>query len=403
MYTISSSLKKHRLYVDFLKVKSRLARYQFVCWIAGGAVRDFCLGREVNEFDLVTDATTEVLKGLFPEALLVGESFGVLKIPLENNEFFDLTTFRQESDYLDGRRPSQVSAATPFKDAERRDFTINAFFWDDVQNIIIDYKGGLFDLTSRKLMCVGDAEVRFSEDYLRIMRLVRFAIQLKFEIESKTLAAAYKFRSKIKQISGERIWTELIKIEKASAWDFAFKQDLFLILLEEIFETKPVVLTNKVPEQASLFLIIYLLNPEIDFSDILKKRLKVSNREIKNYHSIQFIMKHLDKLSAEQWAYEVEKSPHYVDDMNMLIDVGMVPKVLSESIKNTLNLFSEPLIAASELVGLIPNKHISDELKYLRIHQFRKIYKTKVDAISYLKLKYGNNVEINMKKLRQKN
>lgn len=390
MYSIATSLKKHRLYADFLKVKERLARYQFVCWIAGGAVRDFCLHREVNEFDLVTDATTEVLKILFPEALLVGESFGVLKIPLADNEFFDLTTFRQESDYKDGRRPSHVTAATPSKDAERRDFTINSLFWDDVQNIIIDYKAGVFDLMRRKLVCVGNAEIRFSEDYLRIMRLVRFSAQLEFEIESKTNDAAYKYRSKINQISGERIWAELLKIDKSAAWNFAFKQELFLALLEEIFEIRDIYKKNNFSVKAPIFLIIYWLKPDFDFSEILKRRLKISNRELKTYHAIRFIMRNLNKLSEEQWAYELEKSPHYVEQMDILTEADVVPAALNQRIKNIIKIFGEPLIVAREIVGLVPNEFISEELKFLRINQFRKIYRTKDDAFVYLKQKYEN-------------
>ena len=107
---MSIALKNHRLYPEFVKVRERLHAHQFVCWIAGGAVRDFLIGREVSDFDLVTDASTEVLIELFPDAVMVGIAFGVLKIPVGDGDFFDLATFREESDYLDGRRPSQVKA-----------------------------------------------------------------------------------------------------------------------------------------------------------------------------------------------------------------------------------------------------------------------------------------------------
>lgn len=383
----------HRLYSDFLKVKSRLANYQFVCWIAGGAVRDFCLNREVKEFDLVTDATTENLKLLFPEAILVGESFGVLKIPLENNEFFDLTTFRQESDYLDGRRPSHVSAATPVRDSERRDFTINALFWDDVQNIIIDYKAGLFDLVNKRLICVGDPEIRFSEDFLRILRLVRFSAQLKFEIEPSTNDAAYKLRSKINQISGERVWSELTKIDHSSSWAFAFKQKLFLSLLVEIFETEEISKTIHFPIGAHIFLVVYLMNPNKDFSELLKSRLKISNRDLKIYQSIFYIMNHLNKLSVEYWAYTLDKSPFDREQFNYLTQVGLIPQELNLNISRILSENREPLLIAQDLVALIPNRYISEELKFIRLNQLSNIYKTKEQCLNYLKQKYKDKSE----------
>lgn len=380
----------HRLYGDFQKVKSRLAAYQFVCWIAGGAVRDFCLNREVNEFDLVTDATTEVLKRLFPEALLVGESFGVLKIPLPNKEFMDLATFRQESDYLDGRRPSQVSAATPFKDSERRDFTINSFFWDDVRGVIIDYRGGLFDLFRKKITCVGDPEVRFSEDYLRIIRLLRFSAQLNFEIDESTNKAALRNKNKINKVSGERIWSELKKIDNAGAWGFVLNQSLFLALLEEIFSTKEISLINIPEVGADIFLIICLLNPKIDFSDVLKVRLRISNHELVKYKSIRFLVNNSDKLSVEEMAYEIENSLQYAEELKYLVDVGVISELFYEKVKSILHLNEEPLVTATEILDLLPKRAISEELKFLRITQFKNTYRTKGEAIEYLKKKYAN-------------
>lgn len=390
---IALNIRGHRLYADFSKVKARLAQHQFVCWIAGGAVRDFCLAQEVNEFDLVTDATTETLKALFPEAILVGESFGVLKIPILKsqleNEFFDLATFRQESDYLDGRRPSKVTAATPVKDSERRDFTINAMFWDDVQSQVIDYQGGLFDLSRKHLVCVGDPTIRFTEDYLRIIRLVRFAAVLNFEIEPKTNQAALTYRTKINQISGERIWSELLKINKSKAFKFAFKQELFLELLKEFFDTKEITAPHVQTNVTNIMLLIYLLNPNIDFSEILKRRLKVSNQELEVYNSIRLIMVAVVKMSAAELAFEVEKNPNYTKLVEMLVEVQLIPEVVDQSIKKILSLNSKTLVTAKDLAQLIPNRYISEELKYLRISQFNGTYKTTDQALDYLNKKYA--------------
>lgn len=389
MYNIASKIKNHRLYQDFLKVKATLAQHQFVCWIAGGAVRDFCLDREVNEFDLVTDATTEVLKNLFPEAVLVGESFGVLKLPLANNEFFDLATFRQESDYVDGRRPSHVESATPFKDSERRDFTVNAMYWDDIREVIIDYKGGQFDLTQKCMRCVGVADVRFSEDYLRIIRLVRFSSVLGFTIEKKTNAAAVSLKHKINQVSGERVWSELLKISKAGAWNRALQQELFLVLLEEVFELS--LVTPRVIEgvNSDIIISIYLLAPENDFSEILKKKLKLSNQDLAKYKAVRYLIEATENLNIAELSYEVEKNVLYDERLKLLTEVGLVNASIYESVKHLLSSQKEALVMAKDVLGVIPQNQISTELKSLRIAQLEGRYRTKAEVMEYLGKKYA--------------
>ncbi len=367
-----------------------MARHQFVCWIAGGAVRDFCLNREVSELDLVTDATTDTLKSLFPEALLVGESFGVLKIPLADGEYFDLTTFRQESDYYDGRRPSHVSAATPVKDSERRDFTINSLFWDSVREVIIDYRGGLADLSLKRLICVGDPEVRFAEDFLRIIRLVRFAAQLNFEIDEATNAAAIRHCAAIDNVSGERIWAELKKITTPLAWNFIIERRLFGLIMRQIFGT-PEIKLKKVPEAVkNSFVILYLLSPEIDLSEILKERLRISNQELAEYKMIRFLMTSLDRMIVEEVAYEREKSPLFARLMDVLIDSGLLAVQLGKEVENLLKLHPTPLITPKEVLDLMPSRYIKEEMKFLRVCQFKKSCTTKDEAVEYLKKKYAD-------------
>ncbi len=389
MYNIASSLKKHRLYSDFTEVRNRLARHQFVCWIAGGAVRDFCLNRKVSEFDLVTDATTEILKGLFPEALLVGESFGVLKIPLAGGDFFDLTTFRQESDYFDGRRPSHVSAATPVKDSERRDFTINSLFWDSVRDVIIDYRGGLADLSLKRLICVGNPEVRFAEDFLRIIRLVRFAAQLNFEIEEETNAAAVRHFAEVNNVSGERIWAELKKISTPIAWNFIIERRLFALIMQQIFGTQEIKLKRVPDAVTNFFVILYLLNPEADLSKILKDRLRVSNQELNEYKMIRFLMTDLAKMTVEEVAFEREKLPLFARLMDVLIESGLVAVELGNEVERLFQLYPVPLITPKEVLDLMPSRYIKEEMKFLRVSQFKKSCTTKDEAVEYLKKKYA--------------
>lgn len=401
MYNIASKLKKHRLYKDFLEVKSVLAQHQFVCWIAGGAVRDFCIDREVHEFDLVTDATTEVLKQLFPQAVLVGESFGVIKIPVAQGEFFDLATFRQESDYVDGRRPSAVSASTPYKDSERRDFTLNSMYWDDERQVIVDYRNGLADVSNKLISCVGSPEIRFGEDHLRILRLVRFSAQLGFAIESETYKAAQTLIKKITLISGERVWSELKKINKAGAWEFILKDDLFCDLLKQILRRENLNFANlqqiRFASGADVswmpFLIVYLLDEALDFTEIFKKTLKVSNQEVQKYTAIKFLLSQGISKALAELIYEIESSQINSEALDFLVEAGLIEESLKKNIKNGIKTHPVPLIKAQDLLGLIPNHVISIELKNIRISQFNEVYKTKDDVLDYLKKKYANTGE----------
>lgn len=398
MYNIASKLKKHRLYKDFVEVKSVLGGHQFVCWIAGGAVRDFYIDREVNEFDLVTDATTEVLKELFPKAVLVGESFGVIKIPTSTGDFFDLATFRQESDYQDGRRPSAVSASTPFKDSERRDFTLNAMFWDDERAVIVDYRNGLSDISDKTIRCVGDANIRFAEDHLRILRLVRFSAQLGYKIEPVTYKAALQYIEKIKLISGERIWDELKKINKAGAWEFILKEELFRSLLAQILKKDSLNFENPLKLKFSgvqdvswlIFLIVYLLDESVDFSETLKRSLKVSNQELQKYMAIKFLMAEAIKKPLADLTYDIEASGLNAVAMNFLVEAGIVDKSLRIAVESKMKTHETPLIKAQDVLGLIPNHVISTELKNIRISQFNEVHKTKGEVLDYLKKKYAD-------------
>jgi tRNA nucleotidyltransferase/poly(A) polymerase len=397
VYNIATKLKNHRLYKDYVSVKEILAEYQFVCWIAGGAVRDFYTSREVHDFDLVTDASTEALKEIFPKALLVGESFGVIKLPIGNTEFFDLASFRQESDYFDGRRPSLVNSSTPYKDSERRDFTMNAMFWDDERELIVDYRNGLSDIDAGIITCVGNAEVRFSEDHLRILRLVRFSAQMGFKIEPHTYAAALKLIKKIKLISGERVWDELKKINKTNSWDFISEEPLFCGLLKEILEVnslnfaslKKINFTNIRESSWVLYLIMYVLSPETDFLTFLKKRLKVSNQEAEKYSTIRFLMTQALQKPIAELAYEIDKSVLNLTALRLISEAGLIQNSIIKEVENKINLHSELLVKAQDILTLVPKHVVSAELKYIRLSQFNEVYKTKADVLDYLKKKYA--------------
>ena len=193
------------------EIVARLQHAGFAAFWVGGCVRDFLLGREPQDFDIATDAKPEQVEQLFRKTIPVGKKFGVI-IVVENEIQFQVATFRAEADYQDGRRPEKVEFANAEADAVRRDFTVNGLFYDPLTKKIHDWVGGEKDLRAKIIRTIGKPEERFGEDHLRLLRAVRFAAQLDFEIEPATFAAIQALAPKIKIISAERVRDELVKL-----------------------------------------------------------------------------------------------------------------------------------------------------------------------------------------------
>src|SRR5450631_389583 len=182
-----------------------------VAYYAGGSVRDLLRGQVPKDIDVATDARPEAVQKMFSRTYAVGAHFGVIVV-LEDGFQFEVATFRSDGIYLDGRRPTEVHFATAAEDAARRDFTINGMFFDPEANEVIDFVGGRADLDARLIRAIGDPAQRFAEDRLRILRAVRFATVLMFEIEPSTWDAVVAHASSINEISAERIREELVRI-----------------------------------------------------------------------------------------------------------------------------------------------------------------------------------------------
>jgi len=193
------------------EIVRRLQHAGFSAYWVGGCVRDSLLGREPGDYDIATAARAEEIEKLFPHTIPVGRQFGVVIVVVDGNPF-QVATFRAESDYADGRRPSQVSFGDPRADALRRDFTVNGLFFDPLTKTTHDWVGGEADLRSRVIRTIGVPEERFSEDHLRLLRAVRFAAQLNFEIEPVTFTAIKQLAARIEIISAERLRDELLKL-----------------------------------------------------------------------------------------------------------------------------------------------------------------------------------------------
>jgi poly(A) polymerase len=190
----------------------RLRAAGHAAYLVGGCVRDLLLGRTPNDFDVATSARPDELLRLFPRADRVGAHFGVVLIH-EDGAHVEVATFRSDLEYLDGRRPEGMRFETdPREDALRRDFTINALLLDPVSGEVLDFTGGRADLAAKIIRAIGDPETRFREDHLRLLRAVRFAARLGFEIEPQTFAAMRRLAPLIQSVSAERIRDELARI-----------------------------------------------------------------------------------------------------------------------------------------------------------------------------------------------
>jgi len=191
-----------------IEVIQELQRHGYQALLAGGCVRDMLLGRPAKDYDVATAARPDDVIGLFHRTLKVGAKFGVV-IVLTRGQQVEVATFRSEAGYEDGRHPTRVDFTSAAEDAGRRDFTINGMFYDPLEERVIDYVGGQADLGKRVIRTIGDPDERFGEDYLRMLRAIRFSTQLGFEIEPQTYSAIGRNAPNIARISGERIVIEL--------------------------------------------------------------------------------------------------------------------------------------------------------------------------------------------------
>lgn len=189
-----------------------LRRAGFVSYLTGGCVRDLLLNRTPKDFDVATSARPDELLHLFPAAGQVGAHFGVVLVR-ENGAQVEVATFRSDLEYKDGRRPEGVRFETdPREDVLRRDFTINALLLDTETDEVLDFVGGRDDLEAKVIRAIGDPARRFQEDHLRLLRAVRFAARLGFEIEPVTFQAIRQTAGMIHTVSAERVRDEISRI-----------------------------------------------------------------------------------------------------------------------------------------------------------------------------------------------
>jgi tRNA nucleotidyltransferase/poly(A) polymerase len=410
--------------------------------LAGGCVRDHLLGREPKDYDVATSATPDQVIRLFPGALTVGAHFGVV-IVRRGEVQIEVATFRTDGSYKDGRHPESVTFSTAEEDAQRRDFTVNGLFRDPIEDRIIDFVEGQTDLEKRILRAIGDASKRFEEDKLRLLRAVRFATTLGFQVEPATWSAVCDHAPAIQSVSAERIRDELIKIfvhpNRLRGFDLLMDSGLMAQVLPEILVLKGVeqppqwhpegdvfihtrLMLSLLPEQVSLPLVLSVLLHDIakpatftvdetgrirfnghdklgaEMTGDILRRLKFPNDVIEptqvavEHHMVFKDVKKMKKstlkrmMSRPTWPDEL--ALHRVDCLgsNGLLDNYEFMQAKEEEFSQQ-PLIPQPLLNGRDLItlGWQPGKSLGEVLTKVQDAQLEGIISTRDEALDWLR------------------
>jgi poly(A) polymerase len=250
---------------EVLKVLYRLQRTGHLAYLCGGGVRDLLLGREIDDYDVATDAEPRRLKEVFGNCRLVGRRFRIAHIMFRGGKIIEVSTFRKQgeeesSEEDDGnslliRRDNTFGS--PADDAFRRDFTINALYYNVADFSIIDYVGGRKDLKSRLIRAIGDPNIRFQEDPIRILRGIRLAATLDFKVEESTWEAMKRQRYRILECAVSRIREEVMKILRRdpshSGFDLLVRAGILEVVFPKLEEFRLANIENKTTGEGPIF------------------------------------------------------------------------------------------------------------------------------------------------------
>ena len=277
---------------------------------AGGCVRDQLLGLLPKDYDVATSARPEQIRELFGRrrTIPVGAAFGVITVlgPRSAGSV-EVATFRGESQYVDGRHPSEVHFTDARHDAQRRDFTINGLFFDPMKSEVIDYVNGQRDLADHVVQAIGDPSARFGDDKLRMLRAVRFAATFDFTIEPATRAAIERHAAEIHQVSAERIGMELRRMLLDPRRAAALKELEACKLLAEVLPE--VARLPREDQKATRAVLRHLTNPTLpvalaaalhradgpEVAREVSRRLRFTNKEAER---TEWLLSHLEHAAA---------------------------------------------------------------------------------------------------------
>ena len=427
-----------------LDLLRRLQEAGHEAYLVGGCVRDELRGMAPQDYDMATSARPEEVEALFPQTHAVGKSFGVILV-LEHGHTFEVATFRAESDYTDGRRPNTVTFSDAQTDASRRDFTVNGHFMDPLSDTVHDWVGGQEDLEKRRLRTIGHPTERFNEDHLRLLRAVRLAAQLDFEIDPATFAAVRDMADHITRVSAERIRDELLKLFRppyaARGLDLLHESGLLAQVLPELLPTVTCeqspdyhpegtvydhirLMLSKLPAEASVELPWTALLHDIakpvtqseceegrihfyghekigaDMAQQILQRLRFPNVEIEAI--VQTVRYHMQFKDAPKMrkatlrrmlmrpTFELELEQHRLDCLGShgLMDIYDFIRE-EQTVLQEKPLLLEPLISGRDLIelGIEPGPALGQLLDAVRDQQLAETFSTREEALAWAKEK----------------
>lgn len=349
----NNKITGYKLGVEIIKT---LRSKGFRAYFAGGCVRDMLLDRKANDYDVATDAMPADVIGLFKRTITVGAKFGVV-IVMKKEIAVEVATFRSDCIYIDGRHPESVKFSDITEDALRRDFTINGMYYDPIEDKVIDIVKGQKDLKKGLIKAIGNPIERFKEDYLRMLRAIRFACQLDFQVDDATFEAVVKNSSNITKISYERISSEIQAIftnpNRIKGYELLKKSGL----LENIFKEqrldcllKASEILKNLPKNANFQLVLAVLCYYLPVKEAIdvSSMLKLSNSQIKH---IKFLLIH--------------KKDLFEKDMQ-LADLKMI---YAEPFFDDLVVLNKAVIKTQKL----PDKDFVNNLKIIKTFQDKQI------------------------------
>ncbi len=426
-------------------IVQRLRGEGYEAFLAGGCVRDMLLAKEPQDYDIATSARPEDIQRIFPNTIPVGAQFGVIVVMLDGTPF-EVATFRHDGPYLDGRRPSTVRYGTLAEDIHRRDFTINGMVYDPLADRIIDLVGGQEDLRRGLVRAIGDPHARFEEDRLRMIRAVRFAASLKFDIDPQTFAAMQNFAPSVAVISGERIGEEITRILTEGGarrgFELLDESGLLKIILPEIVAMKGIAQTPDFHPEGDVFahtmlLLSHLENPSetlaygcllhdvakpvcirqegqritfyghteqgAEMAETILKRLK-RGRAI--WERVGYLVRnHLRHVQAPQMRLSTLKRFLREDGNEELLELARIDALSSNgdlsyyrfcqerrAALNDEEIRPEPLVRGGDLIelGFKPGPQFKEILRQVEDAQLGGELNSRDDAIEWIKTKFNN-------------
>lgn len=392
----------------------------YEAFLVGGCVRDILLKKSPKDFDVTTNATPEQVQQIFEKTLPIGASFGVIVVMIDNISI-EVATFRSDGKYSDSRRPDTVSYSTNARDdVQRRDFTINGLLMLpenlSLADGIVDYVGGVDDIKNKIIRCIGDPNARFQEDALRMLRAVRFAAQLGFEVEIETCKAIMANAPNIALVSRERIAMEMFKLVSApyasSGLTIALFTSLLRYMIPEMVEAKFIYLLERFmrfpTNDPLLGMIMFLADAGYDMgysvTDAICTNLKLSNGEcsqIIRARECLLSLKYMVALRVNKPTAEVKRlarKPGIKYALILLEQDNVIGKTdyPMDCIQNLTSVFRDltendirptPLINGDDLIamGLPPGPLFKNFLEAVETKQLNGELSSSEEALEYLK------------------